>query len=101
MNLVQRDPTRRVRHEDAARACGLRRSQFDLVFKEAMGMSFGRFVRRARLTVAAHLLLATDLSTAAIAVESGFADASHLHRTFVRHYGHTPGEYRSRRRQPE
>jgi len=34
----------------------------------------------------------------AIAQQAGFADSSHMHRTFVNHYGCTPGEYRTQNR---
>jgi AraC-like DNA-binding protein len=63
-----------------------------------MGTSFGQFSLRARLGYAAHRLLASDLTVEAIAQRAGFVDASHFHRTFVRHYGCTPRTYRERAR---
>jgi transcriptional regulator GlxA family with amidase domain len=80
--------------DEAAEACGLGRAQFSIVFREVVGLSFGRFSRRLRLGVVAQLLLGTDRPVAAIAAETGFVDASHLHRTFVKHYGCTPNAYR-------
>lgn len=99
LNLVQQRPVRRVTVADAARACGLGRAQFCLLFRDAMGMSFGRFCRRSRLGYAAELLLSTDMTMGAIAQRAGFADSSHMHRSFSRHYGCTPGEYRRQNRQ--
>lgn len=98
LNLVQSRPARRVSVADAAKACGLGRAQFCLIFQDAMGMSFGRFRRRSRLGYVAELLLSTDLTIGAIAQQAGFADSSHMHRTFVNHYSCTPGEYRTQNR---
>jgi transcriptional regulator GlxA family with amidase domain len=60
-----------------------------------MGMSFGRFCLHTRLRLAARMLTSTDFSIEAIADHTGFADGSHLQRTFAKHYGCTPGSYRS------
>ncbi len=82
--------------EEAAAACGLSRSRFGALFRQTMGSSFGQFSLRARLGYAAHRLLTTDLPVEAIAQKVGFVDASHFHRTFVKHYGCTPRTYRDR-----
>jgi AraC-like DNA-binding protein len=60
-----------------------------------MGLSFGKFCRRARLAYAAQLLLTTDLPVEAVARTAGFSDASHLHHSFVETYGATPARYRA------
>ena len=83
---------------EAAAACGMSRATFSTIFRQTMGLSFGRLRLRAHLAYAAHRLLTTDLATDAIAAEAGFTDASHLHRAFVKHYGCTPGHYREQRR---
>ncbi|UCC68585.1 MAG: helix-turn-helix domain-containing protein [Armatimonadota bacterium] len=95
--LVHSRPARRVTIAEAAQSCGLSRAQFCLIFRNTIGMSFGKFCLQSRLGFVAQMLISTDLSTEAIAEQTGFADGSHLHRTFVRHYGCTPGFYRSRR----
>ena len=96
--LVQSERGRRVSLPEAARACNLGRAQFCLIFQQTMGMSFGRFCLRSRLGYVAELLLASDLPTGAVAEAAGFADGSHVHRAFVRHYGCTPGQYRAENR---
>jgi AraC-like DNA-binding protein len=96
LTLVHTDPGLRIPAAQAAAACRLSRAQFNRIFSHAMGLSFSRFSLRARLALTAHLLLATDLPTQSIAHQAGFTDASHLHRTFLQHYGCTPGRYRER-----
>jgi len=81
---------------EAAAACGLKRSRFSAIFRQTMGLSFGGFRLRARLALAARLLRATALTTEDVAARIGFADASHLHRAFVKEYGCTPRQYRQR-----
>jgi AraC-like DNA-binding protein len=98
VTTVYGNPARRVSSDEGAAACGLHRSRFNSVFRQTMGVSFQDFCRRARLASVAHLLLTSGLSTDAIAAETGFADGSHLHRTFVQYYGMTPGRYRAAHR---
>ena len=96
LTLTHRPTRHRVSVLEAAAACGLSRSHFDLLFRRAMGVSFGHFSMRARLAGAAHQLASTESPVDAIAVHCGFVDASHLHRAFQRHYGCTPAAYRRR-----
>jgi AraC-like DNA-binding protein len=95
VSLVQTHPQRRVSGPQAAAACNLSLSRFYHVFRGTMGISFGAFALRARVSFAAQHLLHTDETLREIAERAGFSDISHLHRAFVRHYGCTPGEYRA------
>jgi AraC-like DNA-binding protein len=95
IRLVHSDPTRRLNLREAAAACGLSVSQFGFLFRNVMGLSFGKFCRRARLAYVAQLLLTTDLSVEAVAATAGFSDASHLHHAFAAAYGSTPARYRA------
>jgi len=97
VELVESAAGARVRAAEAAQACGLSRSRFHLVFQRAMGVTFHQFCMRARIGIAAHRLLTSEDSVAAIAARLGFVDGSHLHRCFVSHLGCTPGEYRAGR----
>jgi AraC-like DNA-binding protein len=96
LELVQSRPAQRVTVAEAADSCGMSRAQFCLVFRKTMGISFGRFCLHSRLRLAARMLTSSDLSIEAIAEQTGFADGSHLNRAFAKHYGCTPGCYRSR-----
>jgi AraC-like DNA-binding protein len=98
VTLVHADPARPIKASEAAAACGVSVSRFQHVFRDTMGISFGRFGRRARLGLCAHRLLATDMPIDAVAAEAGLFDGSHLHRAFVSEYGCTPGEFREQGR---
>jgi len=95
LKMMHHTSRRKITRSDAAAACGLGPSRFGHLFRQVMGMNFGSFRRHARLGWAAQLLLTTDLSIDAVAEESGFADASHLHHAFSQIYGTTPARYRT------
>lgn len=96
VNLLYAKPTQRIGLPEAAADCGLSASQFARVFQRTFGVSFGKFTLRTRMAVASRLLATTDLPVGEIAEQTGFADGSHLHRMFTKHYGCTPGDYRHR-----
>lgn len=101
MTLVQSRQGRRVSLGEGAGACSLSISQFSHVFRQTMGLSFGRFALRARLTHAAEVVLSTDMPLAAIAERFEFVDTSHFYRAFTRHYGCTPARFREEGRRRE
>jgi AraC-like DNA-binding protein len=98
VSLVHSLPWRRVGVSEAAAACGLSRSRFHDVFERALGVSFGAFCLRARLSFAANRLLHTDRAVSDVAIEAGFLDSSHFRRRFAILYGCTPSGYRKQRR---
>lgn len=95
LSLVHSLPWRKVGVPEAAGACGLSVSRFHGLFRHTMGLSFGDFCLRARVSFAAHRMLNTDKTVAAIAAEAGFVDGSHLNRHFLRQYNCTPARYRA------
>jgi AraC-like DNA-binding protein len=80
--------------QEAAEACGMNRNAFSSWFTWLTGISFPQFSLRHRISRAAQQLRRTSDPVKAVAREWGFANASHLHRCFVRHYGCTPTEHR-------
>ncbi len=68
---------------------------FAVVFRRFHGCSLGEYARRRRLTAARAKLADRQLSLSQVAYESGFADQSHLSRTFKRYTGMTPRQYRT------
>ena len=78
-----------------ARAAGLSTFHFVRVFRNATGVTPYRYCLRARVERVKGLLLESDESLAAIAVEAGFSDQSHMSNVFKRLAGLTPGAFRS------
>lgn len=64
------------------------------MFRRCLGAAPGEYVRRLRVTLAAHRLVSTADSLSRIAAEVGFSDQAHFCRCFRSQVGHTPGQYR-------
>ncbi|EFH82669.1 AraC family transcriptional regulator [Ktedonobacter racemifer] len=80
--------------EALAQQAGFSSYHFARLFRQTMGESPHQFVLRQRVERAQHLLKKTNEPLAHIALESGFANQSHLTRTFKRYLGLTPRGYR-------
>jgi len=78
-----------------AAAANLHPAHLARLFRRHEGCSIGEYVRRLRVARVAERLLASRESLAQIAASTGFADQSHMTRTFRRHYGFTPARFRS------
>ncbi|TPG75353.1 AraC family transcriptional regulator [Pseudomonas arsenicoxydans] len=76
-------------------ATGIDRFRLTRAFKAAYGLAPHAYLVQLRLATARRLL-ARGEQPAAVAMELGFADQSHLGRWFVRAYGLTPAMYRKR-----
>ena len=64
------------------------------MFRRQKGCTVGEYVRHLRVDFALRQLSETENSLSDIAAAGGFADHSHLTRTFKAHLGLTPSEYR-------
>lgn len=79
----------------AAEACGMAESVFSRNFRDAMGVPFGQFGLRRRLSCAASQLTSTTHLVKQIAMDWGFSDESHFCRLFEQNYRCTPSRYRA------
>ena len=66
------------------------------LFRRTTGENFGSYMKKMRLEHVIGLLVETDLSITAIAVDSGFSTPSALNKTFKQEFGLTPSEYREK-----
>jgi AraC family transcriptional regulator len=80
--------------ETLAMQTGFSAYHFARLFRQTMGESPHQFVLQLRLEKAQRLLRETELPLAHVALESGFANQSHLTRIFKRRLGLTPRAYR-------
>jgi AraC family transcriptional regulator len=82
---------------ELAREAGVHPIHFARTFRSHVRRPLGSFIRCLRVARAAEKLIASGASIADIALETGFADQSHLTRVFKHHLGVTPGRYRRQR----
>ena len=82
--------------DDLAAGCGRHRTMVARAFRAAYGVSIGEHRRRYRLQTAWRLLSDSSVSLAAVALDCGFTDQSHMTRIFRREVGATPATVRAR-----
>lgn len=80
--------------EDIAGLCGLNRTYFGKIFKEALGKTPQEFLLNYRMLKAAELLKLTSLSIGDIGLAVGYANQMHFSRAFKNNYGISPREWR-------
>ena len=66
------------------------------VLKSTKGMTLRQYIIAYRLKLSKRMLRETDKTTAEIAEDCGFTDASYFTKTFKTAFGETPKEYRNR-----
>lgn len=84
--------------EDIADTCGLNRSYFGKVFKDAVGRSPQEFLMNYRMIKATELLKLTQLSIGDISNAVGYTNQLHFSRAFKNIYGVSPREWRNQNR---
>ena len=82
---------------DAAQACSLSVSRFSCLFHSTMGVSYGQFALRVRLTNAANDVRTGIYTLNEIAERHGFCDASSFCHAFRKVYRCTPNEFKARK----
>ena len=80
--------------EDIAGVCGLNRTYFGKIFKEALGKTPQEFLLNYRMLKAAELLKLTSLSIGDVGLAVGYANQRHFSRAFKNNYGISPREWR-------
>lgn len=82
--------------EDIAENCGLNRSYFGKIFKNAIGKTPQEFLLNYRMTKAAELLKLTRLSIGDISKAVGYDNQLHFSRAFKNIYLVSPREWRNK-----
>ena len=91
IDVHHREP---VSLDDLAQVLGLSRYQTSRVLRQVTGQSWSDLLNAARLRTASALLRQSDLPMIDVAIRSGFNDRAHFHRTFRRHLGCSPRDWR-------
>lgn len=80
--------------DQVARCAGVHPVHLARVFRKKHGCTLGEYLRRLRVEFAAKQIVTTKTALGEIALAAGFADQSHLTKTFKAHFGFTPSAYR-------
>ncbi|MEI7550679.1 MAG: helix-turn-helix transcriptional regulator [Verrucomicrobiota bacterium] len=80
--------------EQVARQVGVAPRRLTELLKERTGRSFNDLLREARIERACDMLVKTEMTVAAIALDSGFCDQSYFTHVFQKFKKTTPKQYR-------
>ena len=80
---------------------GVSRSGLAARFKELVGEPPLQYLMRLRINAAAERLVLSDDKLSRVAASAGYESAASFVRSFKRHMGETPGEYRAKNRFPQ
>ena len=92
LHMIDDAPADAVTLEDLARPCGLSIYQLLRGFVAVTGMTPHAYILQKRVDFARELIR-RSVPLAEAALESGFADQSHMTRAFSARYGYSPGAY--------
>ncbi len=93
-DLLQARFTQSQSVDEIAAMVGIHPHHLTRAFREQYGCTFGEYLRKLRVEHAQRQLSTSDTPLMEIAVEAGFSDQSHFSKTFKRHTGMTPTEFR-------
>jgi AraC-like DNA-binding protein len=93
MNIIS-DYAEPISMASLAAKVSLSVSQFERRFKKRFHTTPRKYLTNVRINAACQLLSSTDLPIAAIAVQTGFYDQSHLTKQLTKLKGFTPAKYR-------
>ena len=91
---IDRHVCENIRVEDIAALCHMSYSYFARCFHEKYGQSCKKYIEFIRLCKVEDLLLSTNFDLNYISQETGYADCSHLIRSFKKKNGISPHQYR-------
>ncbi len=94
LNYMERHYSEPMRLQDVAGSCQMGIYEFSRTFKRAFGLTFRDYLCQYRLERALDLLINPRVSVTEVACAVGLPNVSHFTRTFRRHLGVTPSQFR-------
>lgn len=95
VNYIDENFKEPVALKKLAETVHMNQNYFSTYFRNVMNCSVSTYIIRKRLKHACMLLSTTDDSIIEIALDSGFENVPYFNRTFKKHIGITPKEYRN------
>lgn len=96
LSFIHRNFQSRIQLDDIADAGNVSRSRCSPIFRKYLHVTPIEYVNNYRLEVSRGYLLDRSVSIASVAGACGFSGQSYYTKLFVRKYGYTPTQYRSR-----
>jgi AraC family transcriptional regulator len=84
-----------LRVRDLAQAAGIHPVHAARIFRRYSGRTPGEYLQHLRVQAACRMIAENNDPLSAVAAQAGFADQSHMNRTFKRIIGTTPGTFQA------
>jgi LacI family transcriptional regulator len=97
LRFISENGQERIQVKDVVSAVSITRRTLERKFRESLDRSIADEIARLRIERAKRLLVETDDSFKALAVDLGFRNADHFYKVFFRVEGITPSKYRTNR----
>lgn len=94
VNEIEENVSYDVNIKSLAQSYSLSPWHFQRLFKSIVGSSLGQYTRGRRLSIAANMLLETDLSILDIAYNVGFSTHESFTRSFKEYFNYSPKDFR-------
>ncbi len=95
LSFIEQNFQNDISVENIANSCGLNRSYFGKIFKDAIGKTPQEFLMDYRMTKASELLKLTRLSISDISKAVGYDNPLHFSRAYKNRFGVSPREWRN------
>lgn len=95
-DYIENNYEEKIRLSDISRLENVTETYMSHFFTDNYHMTFQEYLTKLRCEKARSLLLTTDLSLFDISYSCGFSDPKYLNKGFLKQYGCTPKEYRTR-----
>lgn len=96
LNYIRENYNKNINNLDIAKAFNYHPYYINRLVKMQTGVSLHKYIMEFRITMALKMLMATDMSVAEIAFETGFKNPDHFSVCFKKKTGKTPSYYRHR-----
>ncbi|MEG2452631.1 MAG: response regulator [Clostridium sp.] len=93
-NYMKEHYMEQVTLEDISALAGFSSTYFSALFKKETGSAFLEYLQSIRMDEAKKLLKETNLSVIVICEKVGYSDVKYFTKSFIKHTGLKPGEYR-------
>ncbi len=85
---------RNISLDDVVRHVGMSKSAFCTFFRQSTGKTFITYLNEYRIELACRLLRQEDMPVSEVCYHAGFTDIPYFNRTFRKHKGCSPSQYR-------
>lgn len=94
VEFMEKNLSRKISMESLARQIHVSEPTLFRHFKNYLGCTPNSYILQLRVSKAAEMLTKSDMSLDEIAFKTGFCDANHLSKTFIRFAGMAPSKYK-------